>query len=122
MSNQNSNHNSESKGSSKAKSKLIWAGAFIVFVLFLANKESDSESNVSKTYIPKGVVSSSSCIDTIHSITLYDSDRLKYTGNSDSSVYVSYINDHGRVHKFRCTGSSGTVELFAEGAGIWMAM
>ena len=122
MSNQNSSPNSENKGSSKVKSKLIWVGAFVAFFLFFTNKESDSEANVSKPSIPKGVVSSSSCIDKIHGVTLYDRGRLKYTGDSDSSVYVNYKNDHGRVHKFRCAGASGTVELFAEGAGIWIAM
>ncbi|EHR6437326.1 hypothetical protein [Vibrio vulnificus] len=120
MSNQNLSN--ESKGTPKAQSKLIWIGAFIVLLFLLANKESNSESSVSKTTIPKGVVSSGSCIDKIHGITLYDRSRLKYTGSNDSIVYVNYKNDHGRVHKFRCSGPEGTVELFAEGAGIWMAM
>jgi uncharacterized membrane protein YvbJ len=122
LSNQNSSPNRDNKGNWTQKKKLIWAGVFVVFILLLANKESGSESSASKTKISKGVISSSSCINKIHSITQYERGRLKYTGDNDSSVYVSYKNDFGRIHKFRCLGSSGTVELVAEGAGIWMAM
>ncbi|MBD1559876.1 hypothetical protein HC752_23385 [Vibrio sp. S9_S30] len=104
------------------KSKVFWAGVFVIFLFLMTNKESDSKLNVTEKTTSNGVVSSSVCIDKIHGITLYDRSRLKYTSDSDSSVYVNYKNDQGRIHKFRCSGSAGTVELFAEGAGIWMAM
>ena len=121
MSKKDSGHVTEQKLGSNINKNLLWVGG-LIFLIVLANKEPASNEASEKPAASTGHISSSACISKIHNTTQYDRSRLKLSRQTESAVHVSYRNDFGRVHKFRCQGQSGTVQLFAEGAGMWMAM
>ena len=122
MSEKESKHVTSSKDGSSINKNLVWGGLAVVIFIALANNNSDSSDTSPESLTPTGHVSASSCVSKVHSAAQYDRSRLKPAGQSASSVNINYRNDSGRVHKFRCVGPSGTVQLFAQGAGMWMDM
>ncbi|SQH76466.1 protein of unknown function [Shewanella benthica] len=122
MSNKNNEHYKITNTSSNKNKNLLWVGVAVVFLIVLANKKSVSNDSSLESIVPTGHISSNTCVSKVHDVTQYERTRLKVSSQANSAVHVTYRNNSGRVHKFRCFGASGDVQIFAEGAGMWMAM
>lgn len=100
----------------------ILAGAGFILILLLANSNKSEPSSTEKEAAPTGIVSKAECVNNVHQLTLYNKSRLNSSVQSKSSILVTYLSDTGSLHKFRCIGSQGEVQLFADGAGMWLNM
>jgi hypothetical protein len=100
----------------------LGGGFALVVVLLMVRGVSSDEPREPPEQREKGIILPSACINKVHAITGYDKTKLRYIGDNDNFVFVNYTNNYGKIHKFRCAGPSGTIELFANGAGAWLEM
>ncbi|MGI2172230.1 hypothetical protein ACROAE_18895 [Shewanella sp. MF05960] len=108
----------------KSEKNIFWTigGAFVLisYVLSGSNDNPPTPNSSSTQSTNTSSISAESCIANINAITMYDIPRFRTVSKSNYSVQVSYTNYSGKVHQFKC--ENGKIQLFAEGAGIWMDM
>jgi len=100
----------------------ILAGTGFILILLLANSNKSEPSPTEKEVTPTGIISKTKCVNNVNKITMYNKSRLNSSLQSNNSILVTYLSDTGNLHKFRCIGSQGKVQLFADGTGMWLNM
>ena len=91
--------------------------ASAVILPTITNQKEPIESNISIQISQSEV---NSCLNRISEKTGYDRTRLNHIGNDGESIVVTYLNDFGNIHKFKCDGNG--VKLWAKGAEMWIDM
>lgn len=95
-------------------------GLVIVLLLGINSPKESTKNQAENNTLESSEIKISQCKQNIHEATMYNLDRLNYIGNEQRSLIVTYLNDSGSVHKFKCTGN--TIQLYANGAKQWIEM